>query len=131
VQGLARYGHLEAAARIAAALIDASALFGGRLPELFCGFDRADVPVPVPYPTSCSPQAWAAATPIGLLTALLMLTPDAAGGTVRAAHHLPPEWGHLTLTGISVAGRHTDLDTRRLPGPHPADRRCEVISPAQ
>ena len=30
-----------------------------RLPELFCGFDRAAAG-PVPYPVACSPQAWAA-----------------------------------------------------------------------
>ena len=34
-----------------------------RLPELFCGFDRADATTPVPYPVACSPQAWAAADP--------------------------------------------------------------------
>jgi len=120
VQGLARYGRFDAAARIAAALIEASAPFAGRLPELFCGFDRADVPVPLPYPTSCSPQAWAAATPIGLLTALLTLDPDATNGTVTAARQLPAEWGDLTLTGINVGGHRIDLDTRHLPARQPA-----------
>ena len=49
--------------------------FGGRLPELFCGFDRSDYAAPVPYPTSCSPQAWAAASPVLLLRTLLRLDP--------------------------------------------------------
>ena len=33
------------------ALLDAAAAFGGRLPELFCGFDREEFAPPVPYPT--------------------------------------------------------------------------------
>ena len=42
-----------------------------RLPELFCGFDRADSPLPVPYPVACSPQAWAAGSLFQLLGAML------------------------------------------------------------
>jgi len=36
---------------------DAVEAFDGRLPELFCGFARSELATPVPYPTSCSPQA--------------------------------------------------------------------------
>ena len=52
VAGLMRYGFVEEAQRIADALLQAAAHFGGRLPELFCGFDRSEYPEPVPYPTS-------------------------------------------------------------------------------
>ncbi|MFJ6700562.1 hypothetical protein ACIQM4_31580 [Streptomyces sp. NPDC091272] len=31
---------------------------------------QADHPEAVPYPHSCTPQAWAAATPLAILTAL-------------------------------------------------------------
>ena len=41
-----------------------------RLPEVLAGYARGDHPEPVPYPHACSPQAWAAATPLALLTAL-------------------------------------------------------------
>src|SRR5690606_6329422 len=61
--GIARYGFREQAERVLTGLLDAVDAFGGRLPELFCGFDRGEIPVPVPYPTSCSPQAWAAGVP--------------------------------------------------------------------
>ena len=43
--GLARYGYWEEAQRVAVGLLDAAAHFGGRLPELFCGFDRAEFDV--------------------------------------------------------------------------------------
>ncbi|MGZ4702817.1 MAG: hypothetical protein ACXV98_16525, partial [Ilumatobacteraceae bacterium] len=53
-----------------------SAAWNGRLPELFSGLDRADVETPVPFPTSCSPQAWSAATPFLLLRIMLGMEPD-------------------------------------------------------
>ena len=34
-----------------------------RLPELFCGFQRARGRGPTLYPVACSPQAWAAGAP--------------------------------------------------------------------
>ena len=75
--GLARYGFLEQADAVTVGLFDAAEAFGGRLPELFCGFDRAAFPIPVPYPASCSPQAWASASPFWLLrTTLLRLEPS-------------------------------------------------------
>ena len=59
--GLRAYGFRAEALTVARGLFDASEAWSGRLPELFCGLDRADVHTPVPFPTSCSPQAWAAA----------------------------------------------------------------------
>ena len=56
--GLRRYGYKEEAARIASDILDAAALFDGRLPEAFGGYDRALTKYPVQYPTACSPQAW-------------------------------------------------------------------------
>ena len=66
--GLMRYGFTVHAQRVAEAVFDAAARFGYRLPELFCGFPRDRYPDPIPYPASCSPQAWAAAAPLQLLT---------------------------------------------------------------
>ena len=61
-------------------LIAASDAWDGRLPELFSGLDHADVGTPVPFPTSCSPQAWAAATPFLLLRTMLGIEPDPMAG---------------------------------------------------
>jgi len=72
--GIARYGYAAESSRVVDGLIDAARAFGGRLPELFCGFDRAEKAVPVPYPTSCSPQAWASAVPFELLRISLGLS---------------------------------------------------------
>ena len=49
--GLARYGFDEAARQVIMGLIDASVSQGGRLPELFSGLSRDELPVPVGYPT--------------------------------------------------------------------------------
>ncbi|MFZ4126686.1 glycogen debranching N-terminal domain-containing protein [Streptomyces cellulosae] len=68
--GLARYGLGDEVRALADGLAAAAARCGDRLPEVFAGYGRADAPAPVPYPHSCSPQAWAAATPAALRTAL-------------------------------------------------------------
>ncbi|GAA2428710.1 amylo-alpha-1,6-glucosidase [Streptomyces macrosporus] len=68
--GLARYGLHEEAAVLARALADAAAHHDHRLPEVMAGYPRRHGEGPVPYPHSCSPQAWAAATPLALLTAV-------------------------------------------------------------
>lgn len=74
-QGLARYGHHEAAETVAFAQFDAyEALEDRSIPELFCGFD--DTRPPVAYPSACRPQAWSAAAPFGLLSALFALDPE-------------------------------------------------------
>ena len=74
--GIARYGFRAEAERILAGLLDAADAYGGRLPELFCGFSRDEFGLPVGYPTACSPQAWAAAVPYQLLTTALGLDAD-------------------------------------------------------
>ncbi len=100
--GLRRYGFLRQAQRVAVGLLEAAAYFSGRLPELFCGFDKAEVPGPVPYPAAGSPQAWASAAPVGVLTALLGIDPDLPRGIVKLAPALPPEWGAVELDDIPV-----------------------------
>jgi glycogen debranching enzyme len=76
--GLARYGHREAAATIASAILGAAPHFEHRLPEVFGGYAAAETSVPVAFPTASRPQAWAAGTPLLLLTTLLDLQPDDA-----------------------------------------------------
>ena len=73
--GLRRYGFKEEAARIASDILDAAALFDGRLPEAFGGYDRALTKYPVQYPTACSPQAWSTGAPLLLLRTMLGLEP--------------------------------------------------------
>ena len=109
VAGLVRYGFTDLAQRVAAGLFEAASYFAGRLPELFCGFDRRDVPGPVPYPSSCSPQAWASAAPIGVLSALLGLEPDVPRGLLHVAPALPPEWGAVSVEDVRLGDRRLDV----------------------
>jgi glycogen debranching enzyme len=108
--GLMRYGFVEHAQRIACGLVDAAAFFGGRLPELFCGFDRTEFPAPVPYPTSCSPQAWAAASPLLLLRTLLRFDPAVPDGRLWLAPVLPADWGDLRIERVALAGARVTVD---------------------
>uniref|UniRef100_UPI001EE8EE07 amylo-alpha-1,6-glucosidase n=1 Tax=Streptomyces sp. E5N91 TaxID=1851996 RepID=UPI001EE8EE07 len=70
VLGLARQGLAAEVRTVAEGRVAAAAHHGHRLPEVLAGYDRAATAAPVPYPHSCSPQAWAAATPLALRTAL-------------------------------------------------------------
>jgi glycogen debranching enzyme len=107
--GLMRYGFVEQAQRVAMSLLDAAFAFDGRLPELFCGFDRSEYPRPVPYPTSCSPQAWAAASPIHLLRTLLRFDPWIPWKKAWLAPALPPSLGELRIERISLAGNQVTV----------------------
>lgn len=85
--GLVRAGFLEEAGILGRQMFDAAVRFDGRLPELFAGLDREQThDQPVMYPTTCSPQAWAAAAPILVVAELLGVTPEPAASTV------PPAW---------------------------------------
>lgn len=101
--GMAAVGRRDAAALVTSGLLDALEAFGGRLPELFCGFARDDRPAPVPYPTSCSPQAWAAAAPYELLRLSLDLHLDLRAGTARAAG-VPDFFGSVVVDGLRAGG---------------------------
>ncbi|WP_329139665.1 aminotransferase [Streptomyces sp. NBC_01476] len=68
--GMARHGLVAEARTVATGLLDAARHYDWRLPEVIAGYGRDRYPEPVPYPHACSPQAWAAATPLALLTAL-------------------------------------------------------------
>jgi glycogen debranching enzyme len=83
--GLARYGHHEEATAIAAAILGAAPFFEHRLPEVFAGFPRSMTSVPVAFPTASRPQAWAAGTPLLLLTSLLRLRPGSSEGEIQAS----------------------------------------------
>lgn len=102
--GLMRYGFIDEAKRIILALFNAATQFGGRLPELFCGLDRESYPVPVAYPTSCSPQAWAAAAPVHLMRMLLRFDPCMTHNGLWLAPQIPAELGALRVTNLPLAG---------------------------
>ncbi|HEX2040097.1 MAG TPA: glycogen debranching N-terminal domain-containing protein [Acidimicrobiales bacterium] len=108
--GLMRYGFIEEAQRVILAMLDAAMSQGGRLPELFSGLQRDEFPSVVSYPTSCSPQAWAAASPLLFLRTLLRLDPWIPHGKVWLAPSLPEEIGYLRVDRIPLAGRRVTVE---------------------
>lgn len=90
------------------AMLEAADYSDGRLPELFCGFSREQLTVPVPYPTACSPQAWAATSPILLVTSLMRYDPIVSVGGI---------WMDLVL-GVVWAPAHHQCSLGRWPHHH-------------
>ena len=109
--GLKATGSADAANVLAGRLIEAAQWFPDlRLPELFCGFGRDDVGAPVAYPVACSPQAWAAAAPISLITTMLGLRADASAGQLELVHPNLPAWlTRLTVKGLVIGDASVDL----------------------
>jgi glycogen debranching enzyme len=67
IRGMLKAGFSDAARTLAVGLVRAAAHFDGRLPELFSVIDGAHI---VPYPASCRPQAWTAASAVVVAQAL-------------------------------------------------------------
>lgn len=107
--GLSRYGFREEAGRVALALLDAASRFGHRLPEVFAGYPRQTRPDPVPYPTSCSPQAWAAAVVPLLVRAVLGLEPRLDERRLLYDPALPESLGRVRLRGVPAFGERHDV----------------------
>lgn len=101
--GLSREGRADDAARVAATLVDSAELFGYRWPELYAG--ETVLGRPVPYPASCRPQAWAAASAVAVVTATLGLEADAPAHRLRVSPPSSPPFGALHVEGLRFAGR--------------------------
>jgi glycogen debranching enzyme len=108
VLGLARYGFREEANRISLAQLEAAAHSGFRLPEAFAGFDRGTCRFPVPYPTPCSPQAWATGAPFMFVEAMLGLVERE--GEIRLDPCVPDEIGRIFVSRLRAFGTHWDVE---------------------
>ncbi|WP_161600916.1 amylo-alpha-1,6-glucosidase [Teichococcus oryzae] len=114
-EGFARYGYRQAAMQVFSGLLGAAGHDPAhRLPELFCGFRRRQGEGPTLYPVACSPQAWAAGTPIALLGVCLGLRFDPARRTILLdSPLLPPSVDHLALHNLQLGGGRADILLRR------------------
>jgi glycogen debranching enzyme len=92
----------RAASSLIEGLLAAAEGFTYRMPELYGGHDRTGQSRPLAYPASCRPQAWAAASAVSVLTALVGLRPDVPGRTVR--FDPLPGSGPLAVGGLDIAG---------------------------
>jgi len=109
--GAARYGRWDVVDRIMDGAFDAAVEFNGRPPELFAGMNRADAPMPVAYPSSCSPQAWASASTLLLVRSLLGLRPGAPGGLQVDRSDLRAV-SDLRLDGLRCGDRTYSVEVR-------------------
>jgi putative sterol carrier protein len=104
--GLRRYGFNAAAAKIGMALLEAADVMGGRLPETFAGYSRANTSYPAEYPTACSPQAWASGAPLMVISGLLGLKPEQS--KLESSPDMPEKIRYLQL--LNVPGRWGTTD---------------------
>jgi glycogen debranching enzyme len=108
--GAARYGRWDVVDRIIDGALDAAIEFAGRPPELFAGIARADAPVPVAYPSSCSPQAWSSASVLLNLRTMLGLHPHRGSPRVGRVDLRP--LGDLRLERLVCADAAYDIVVR-------------------
>jgi glycogen debranching enzyme len=102
IEGLYATGQAARASSYVEGLIRAAESFDFRLPELYGGRGRREESTPTPYPLSCRPQAWAAASAVAVVVAALGIEPDVPGGTLilNPAETMP--WQSLKLTGLRL-----------------------------
>jgi glycogen debranching enzyme len=135
VAGLVRYGFVEEAHRIMRAQLDVADAFDRRLPELFAGFVRGRPATPASYPTSCSPQAWAAAAPLLWLRSLLRLDPLVSHGEIRIAPALPPWIARLRVDDIEIGNQSVTVSVEggrlAVSGSGPLDVHQEALPPVR
>jgi glycogen debranching enzyme len=113
--GMARYGERRAVALLLGEIYAAAAHFRLRLPELFCGFERATGEPPIAYPVACLPQAWAAGSVFLMLQAALGVNIDAVEGVVEIDDPvLPAGIDRLNVTGLQVGDGLVDLTFQQL-----------------
>ena len=113
--GMRRAGQAKAATAVAEQVIAAGlAQPLSRIPELYAGYPRTpETAAPVPYPVSCSPQAWSAASAFAFVQAMIGLDVDGWTGEIRCAPHLPDWLSHVRIRGLRYGRTHADIDVRR------------------
>jgi glycogen debranching enzyme len=113
--GFARYGHKDAIDRLFKGLFDAATYMDlRRLPELYCGFQRGRERGPTLYPVACSPQAWAAGTPLLLLQSTLGLEFNRDNNEILLRKpRLPSFLDEVTLHNLRLGQSAVDLMLRR------------------
>ncbi|MDQ0857401.1 amylo-alpha-1,6-glucosidase [Bacillus sp. V2I10] len=100
--GMSKTGYQQEAGKVMNGLINAASHFEyDRLPELFCGYDSLAGKA-VKYPVACSPQAWAAGTPLVFIQSMLGLFPDSLKKEIRLSPVLLDGMNALEVQNISI-----------------------------
>lgn len=109
ILGMSKHKKSEAANMVMEGLIDASAHFEyDRLPELFCGYEKA-MGKAVKYPVACSPQAWAAGTPLVFIQSMLGLFPNSLKKQIVLSPNLLSKMNELEISNLSIGNGHLSL----------------------
>jgi glycogen debranching enzyme len=113
--GIARQGDRRDCVRLLRAIFETATHFEMRLPELFCGFARAQGATPVSYPVACLPQAWAAGSGFMLLQACLGVDVDGWRGEILVDRpQLPVGVDQVALRGLAVGPHTVDVVFQRV-----------------
>ncbi|MFC8504511.1 glycogen debranching N-terminal domain-containing protein [Pedococcus sp. NPDC057267] len=96
--GLSREGFGDLAGTLARALVASGTAFDRRWPELYSG--SPVIESPAPYPASCRPQAWSAASVGALVTTALGLRADVPNGELVVRPPATPPFGSLRVRGL-------------------------------
>jgi glycogen debranching enzyme len=108
--GLRKSGFPEHAERVARALMEGGmAMASRRMPELWRGDDREPGRPPTDYASSCTPQAWSAASAFSLISTLLGLQADAKRGQLRVAPIETKLWRRVEVSGLHFNGARIDF----------------------
>lgn len=62
----------------------------------------------MPYPTACSPQAWAAGTPLALIRAMLGVNP--VDGRLVLDPDIPEQLGRITAGRVRAFGEQWEVE---------------------
>ncbi|MDZ5471216.1 amylo-alpha-1,6-glucosidase [Bacillus sp. 31A1R] len=100
--GMSKTGRQKEANIVINGLIKSGAHFEyDRLPELFCGYEES-IGKAVKYPVACSPQAWAAGTPLVFIQTLLGLFPDSLNKEIHLNPVLLDKMNVLKVKNIAI-----------------------------
>ncbi len=115
--GLARIKGRRGVLRILGGLLGAARhLNTGSLPELFCGFPRDERLGPVPYPVSCHPQAWSAASVFMIVQAMLGIEVRGFDRTLVIDSPVMPDWlDWIKIENLRIGDGAISLIARRAP----------------
>lgn len=109
ILGMSKLKKSEEANMVMEGLIDASAHFEyDRLPELFCGYEKA-IGKAVKYPVACSPQAWAAGTPLVFIQSILGLFPNSLKKEIVLSPKLLSKMNKLEVSNLSIGDGQLSL----------------------
>ncbi len=111
--GMSKLNHQHDANTVINGLIEAANHFEyDRLPELFCGYD-SEIGRAVKYPVACSPQAWAAGTPLVFVQTILGLFPDSLNKVIQLSPQLLDNMKKLKVEEIKIGDGYLSVDVHR------------------